>query len=63
MEIGKCYQITRITGKTVSFKLLVFTNYNERICMAVHQSGGTLWLDCLTEDEIESIKEIECEKD
>lgn len=63
MEIGKCYQLERITGKVVRFKLLKYTNPNERVEMVEHNGGGFLGLDRLTPDEFASIKQIECESD
>lgn len=61
MEIGKCYQLKRITGKVIRFKLLKYTNPDERIEMYEHNGGGFLNLDKLTTDEFESIKQIECD--
>ena len=61
MEVGKCYQFTRLTGKVIRCKVLVYTNHKSRIEMREFNHQGFLALDFLTDAEFATVKQIECE--
>lgn len=63
LQVNKCYQFKRITGKIIRMKLLSFTNPDSRVEMYEHNGGGLLNLDKLTPEEIESMTEINCENE
>ncbi|MES2566987.1 MAG: SOS response-associated peptidase [Bacteroidota bacterium] len=57
-KVGQDFQLTRITGRVIKFKLLHFTTPDKKIDMKEHNSGGFLSLDKLTDEELLSIKPI-----
>lgn len=59
METGKFYEMTRITGKKIKFKLLSFDLVKRRIETSEVNNKGLLNLHNLTDEEINSMKEIE----
>ena len=60
LEIGKCYKLKRITGKTITFQFTAFSNEGRGIeFKQFHEQCITLGgIYVLNDAEINSIKEI-----
>lgn len=59
IEQGKYYAFRRITGKVIKGEFTKWQDRNSPLTIQEFYAGGSLNLDCLTDQEYDSLKEID----